>query len=193
MPNSLVIPVIGGLGAGIAFLAVFAMFAPFAFQNDSACGESVNTVKANAPYTILLPRTLPAGYSLQSIESIPPNHSIILTNYFTRSLCDPNNPYSPEEGEIYMSQQPLSYVSNSESGEEYVQTEMAKYEAININATSYVFQDGRMHGIGYWDEAYLKARLMVVDEKTGTIVGINARSLDTPLEELAMIAESLKE
>jgi hypothetical protein len=59
---------------------------------------------------------------------------------------------------------------------------MEKYEATNINATSYVFQDGRMHAVGYWDEKYLKAHLWVVDEKTGTIVKIEARSLNTPLE-----------
>lgn len=113
--------------------------------------------------------------------------------YFTRSLCDPNNPYEPEEGVIEIVEASFGKESDAKSGEEYVQREMVKLQASNINATSYIFQDGRMHAIGYWDETYLKARLVVVDDKTGTLVAINTRSLDTSLEQLAMIAESLKE
>jgi hypothetical protein len=159
--------------------------------SQKICGESFEHVKTIAPFTIILPTELPAGYSLQSVDYVP--QVAVILQYFTKSVCDPDNPYSPEEGVIEIVEGPLNQVSDFKGGKEYVQREMEKYEATNINATSYVFQDGRMHAVGYWDEKYLKAHLWVVDEKTGTIVKIEARSLNTPLEELAMIAESLKE
>jgi hypothetical protein len=155
------------------------------------CGQSIESVKENAPFTLLLPTKLPEGYSLQSVDYVPDVY--VNMQFFTRSLCDPANPYSPEEGVIEIVEASFSKESDAQTGEEYVQREMAKLQASNINATSYVFHDGRMHAIGYWDETYLKARLVVVDNKTGTIVAINARSLDTTLEQLALIAESLKE
>lgn len=159
--------------------------------NQKSCGESLEHVKTIAPFMMLLPTELPAGYSLQSVDYVP--HVAVTLQYFTRSVCDPDNPYSPEEGVIEIVEGPLNQVSDLKGGKEYVQREMEKYEATNINATSYVFQDGRMHAVGYWDETYLKAHLWVVDDKTGTIVKIEARSLNTPLEQLAMIARSLKE
>lgn len=191
MSASIVIPVIAGLAAGIAFFVVFATLTPFPFQNDSICGESIESVRSNAPFTVLLPTKLPQGYSLQSVTYVPA--VFVNMQYFTRSLCDPNNPYEPEEGVIEIVEASFGKESDAKSGEEYVQREMVKLQASNINATSYIFQDGRMHAIGYWDETYLKARLVVVDDKTGTLVAINTRSLDTSLEQLAMIAESLKE
>lgn len=191
MSSSVVIPVIAGLGAGIAFFAVFATLTQFPFQNNSTCGDSIESVKSNAPFTVLLPTKLPEGYSLQSVVYVPDVY--VNMQYFTRSVCDPNNPYSPEEGVIEIVEASFSRESDAKSGQEYVQREMSRLQSSNINATSYVFQEGRMHAVGYWDETYLKARLVVVDDKTGTLVAINARSLDTPLEQLAMVAESLKE
>jgi len=161
------------------------------YGNDKAiCGQSIESVKENAPFPLLLPQTLPAGYSLQSADYVPGIYAT--TKFFSKSPCDPNVSYSPEQGEIEIVQSPLSQVTTTISGKEYVQSEIAKLAASNINATSYAFQDGRMYGVGYWNQDYLKARLVVVDDKTGTILSINARSLDTSLETLVMIAKSLK-
>lgn len=180
---------------------------PLGFENESVCGESIEIVKSKAPFTVLLPTKVPDGYSLQSVDYVP-NVTVIM-QYFTRSLCDPNNPYSPEEGVIEIVEAPLNQVSNATSGEEHVQTEMAKYESVGINATSYVFRDGRMNAVGYEagkgtsraidengmivqeSEFEYSAHLWVVDDKTGTIVKIEARSPDIPLELLAKIGESL--
>ena len=155
-----------------------------------ACGQSIESVKTNAPFTILMPTRLPEGYSLQSVDYVP--NVYVIMQYFTRSLCDPNNPYSPDEGVIEIVEAPLSQVSNVKSGREYVQTEMVKYESINFNATSYVFRDGSMYAVGYDTGISCNAHLWVVDDKTGTIVKIEARSTDIPLEQLAEIAESLE-
>lgn len=177
--------------------------------HEGVCGEPIESVKSVAPFTVLLPTNLPKGYSLQSVDYVP-NVTVIM-QYFTRSLCDPNNPYSPEEGVIEIVEAPLSQVSNAKSGREYVQTEMEKYGSVGINATSYVFRDGRMNAVGYEagkgttkaidengtivqeTEFEYSAHLWVVDDKTGTIVKIEARSSEIPLEQLALIAESLND
>lgn len=160
-------------------------------NKNAICGDNIESVRENAPFALLLPQKLPAGYSLQSVVYVPDVY--VNMQYFTRSLCDPNNPYEPEQGVIEIVEASFSKESDAKNGTEYVHREMARFQASNINATSYVLQDGRMHGVGYWDQDYLKARLVVVDDKTGTLVVINARSLDTPLETLAMIADSLME
>ena len=187
--DRVVVPVVLGLAVGVAFIVLFSTFT--VGGSKTICGQSIESVKENAPFIILLPTKLPEGYSLQSVVYVP--NVYVNMQYFIRSLCDPNNPYSPEEGVIEIVEASFGKESDAKSGQEYVQREMSRFQSNNINATSYTFQDGRMHAIGYWDETYLKARLVVVDDKTGTLVAINARSLDTPLEQLAMVAESLKE
>jgi hypothetical protein len=196
--SNLAIPVFAGLGTGIALVMIFAIFfTPFSSQADrnSVCGESIeivkDKVKANESFAFLLPTKLPKGYSLQTLDYVP--NAQVIMQYFTRSLCNPNFPYSPDEGVVEIVEGSLSHATDAKSGEEYVQVEMAKYRASNINATSYAFQDGRMHAIGFWDETCLKAHLWVVDDKTRTIVKIEARSIHTSLQQLATIGESLKE
>ncbi|MEP0825009.1 MAG: hypothetical protein HRF40_05950 [Nitrososphaera sp.] len=184
-------PVVIGLAAGIAFIVMLSVLATGSGSTTAICGQSIESVKENAPFMVLLPQTLPAGYSLQSVVYVPDVY--VNMQYFTRSLCDPNNPYEPEQGVIEIVEASFSKENDAKNGTEYVQKEIARYQASNINATSYVLQDGRMHAVGYWDEAYLKARLVAVDDMTGTFVAINARSLDTPLETLVTIADSLME
>ena len=50
-----------------------------------------------------------------------------------------------------------------------------------------------MHAVGYDTGINYNAHLWVIDDKTGTIVKIEARSPDIALEQLAAIAESLEE
>jgi hypothetical protein len=193
-----IVPVLAGLGVGIALIVLLSIFfTPSTSSIDKAivCRQSIEKVKEmvkmNESFVLLLPTKLPKGYSLQSADYVPTANVIL--EYFTRSLCNPRIPYSPEEGVIDIVEGSLADVTYAKSGEEYVKMEMAKYEASNINATSYELQNGRLYGIGYWDNTYLKAALWVVDDKTSTIVRISARSLDTPLERLVVIAESLKD
>jgi hypothetical protein len=185
------IPIAAGLGVGITFLIIFIFFSPYVSHKESVCGNSIENVKASTPFTILLPTKLPEGYSLQTLDYVP--NVYVTMQYFTRSLCNPNVPYSPDEGVIEVVEAPLSHVSNAISGEEYVRREMAKYEANNFNATSFSFQDGRMLAVGYDTGTNYNAHLWAVDDKTETIVKIEARSNQTSLQQLAMIAESLKE
>jgi hypothetical protein len=163
----------------------------FADMDNNYCGGSIESVKTIAPFSILIPARLPEGYSLQSVDYVPDVY-VIMQN-FTRSLCDPSNPYSPDEGVIEIVEAPLSHVSDAMSGEEYVRTEMARYEASNLNATSFVFQGGMMLAVGYDTGTNYNAHLWVVDGKTATIVKIEARSNQTTLQQLAIIARSLKE
>jgi hypothetical protein len=192
------VPVIAGLASGIALLVTLStIFTQISPQNDKAiiCGESIENIKekvrTSKSFAVLLPTNLPKGYSLQATDYIP--NVEVAMQYFTRSLCNPDVPYSPEEGVIEIVEGPLSHLSDAKNGEEYVQREMSKYQASNINASSYSFQNGRLHAIGYWDESYLKASLWVIDDKTQTIVKIGARSSQTSLHQLVAIGESLKE
>lgn len=157
----------------------------------SVCGESIEVVKTIASFSVLLPTKLPDGYSLQSVDYVP--HVQLILQYFTRSVCDPNNPYSPDEGVIEIVEGPLIQVSDAKTGEEYVQREIAKYKASNLNATSYIFRKGTMHAVGYDAGINCNAHLWVIDDKIGTIVKIEARSADIPLKQLALIGSSLEE
>jgi hypothetical protein len=200
--SAAVIPVVCGLVVGITLLVVVSIiFTPISTMNgkDTNCGESIQKVKervkAKESFALLLPTKVPSGYSLQSVDYVPGVY--VTMQYFTKSLCDPNNsPYSPDEGVLQIGEGSLSgHLADAatKTGQQYVKEEMAKYQASNINATSYTFQDGRMHAVGYWDRTYLKAALWIVDDKTKTIVTVQARSLETPLEQLVVIGESLKE
>ncbi len=188
---------------------VFSIFVSGAPNYKVLCWQSIESVKANASFVILLPKSLPAGYSLQSVEYAPPD--TVYMQYFTRSVCDPDNPASPEEGFIEIVESPLSAASTAKTGEEYVQRAVASITGSALEAKSYVFQNGRMHAVGYdrglsesiaidengeivhRSENEHPATMWVVDDMTGTIVKIQARSTDIPLEQLAAIAESLKE
>jgi hypothetical protein len=188
--NDSTAPVIAGLAIGIGLIVVFANFMPPTPQkNEIVCGGSIETVKATAPFKILVPTKLPNGYSLQSINYVP--NVYVTMEYFSRSLCDPNVPYSVEEGVIEVVEGPLVLVSNAVNGEEYVQKQMESYRAYNFNATAFVFRDGRMHGVGYEAGSDYNAHLWVVNDMSRTLVKIEARSNDTSLEQLAMMAESL--
>jgi len=177
--------------------------------SNTACGESIESVRSTAPFPILLPKALPDGYSLQSVDYVP--NVYVIMQYFTRSLCDPEHPYSPDEGVIEIVEGPLKLASDARDGEEYVQRAIAGYQESGLNAKSYVFQDGRMKAVGYGagigsskaidengtvvhqEQFDFAAHLWVIDDKTGTIVKIEARSTDIPLEQLAAIGESLEQ
>jgi len=175
---------------GILFSLLYASQA-VSSVNGNNCGESIKVVRAKAPFPILLPAALPMGYSLQSVDYVP--NVFVSLQYLTRSLCDPNSPYSVEEGVIEIVEGPLSQNSDAKSGGEYVQRELKKYEFSNINATSFVFQNGRMHAVGYDVGPNYKAHLFVVDDKTGTLIKIEARSANIQLKDLSKIGESLEE
>lgn len=128
---------------------------------------------------------------IQSVDYVP--NVFVNLQYFTRSLCDPNNPYSVEDGVIEIAEGPLSQNSEAKSGQEYVQIELAKYEVSGINATTYVFEDGRMHAVSYDTRPNYKAHLFVVDDKTGILIKIEARSTDIQLKDLVKIGSSLEE
>jgi len=184
-------PVVAGLAVGIAIIAVFSIFTIGGSNNRTTiCGQSLENIKRNASFAILIPRGLPVGYSLQSVDYVPDVY--VTMKFLTKSPCDPNVGYSPEEGEIEVVESHLTQITTA-SAKEYIQTEIEKLAASKINATSYVFQNGSLYGVGYWNKDYLKARLLVADDKTGTFVSINARSLDTPLETLVKMGSSLKE
>jgi hypothetical protein len=74
-----------------------------------------------------------------------------------------------------------------------VLAETAKYQASNFNASTYIFQNGRMNAIGYDAGINYKAHLWVVDNTTGTIVKIEARSTHTTLPQLVAMGASLKQ
>lgn len=79
-----------------------------------------------------------------------------------------------------------------------------------VNGTCHVFSEGRMHAAGYAagpsesialdengnmthkTEFQHAAKLWFIDGYTGTVVEIEARLVDIPLEQLIMIAISLK-
>jgi len=211
---SITIPVVAGLAVGImlvfVFSSIFVSGSPNNNSEEVLCWYSIEEVKENALFEILVPETLPDGYSLQSVDFVPPDIAVHM-QYFTRPVCDPDNPASPEEGYIEIVESPLSSVSSARTGEEYVQRAMASFAESGLEAKSYVFQNGRMHAVGYdrglsesiaidengeivhRSENEHPATIWVVDDKTGTIVKIQARSTDIPLEQLAAIAESLVE
>ncbi len=213
MAGSVTIPAVAGLAVGIMLVLVFSSIFVSGSLNSSEevlCWYSIEEVKENASFEILLPEKLPDGYSLQSVDFVPPDISVHM-QYFTRPVCDPDNPSSPEEGYIEIVESPLSRVSSARTGEEYVQRAIASLAESGLEGKSYVFQNGRMHAAGY-DRGFSEsiamdengeivhrsiiehpATIWVVDDKTGAIVKIQARSTDIPLEQLAAIAESLKE
>ena len=189
MGNESTAPVIAGLAIGIGVIVLFATFVPpIPQKNGAVCGGSIDTVRASAPFKILVPTNLPDGYSLQSVDYVP--NVYVTMQYFSRSLCDPNVPYSAE-GVIEVVEGPLVLVSNAVNGEEYVQKQMESYKASNFNATAFVFWDGLMHGVGYEAGLDYNAHLWVVDDLSRTLVKIEARSNDTSLEQLEIMAKSL--
>lgn len=212
MAGSVTISALAGLAVGIMLVFVFSSIFVSGSLNSSEevlCWYSIEEVKENASFEILLPETLPDGYSLQSVDFVPPD--TVYMQYFTRPVCDPDNPASHEEGYIEIVESPLSRVGSARTGEEYVQRAMASFAENGLEAKSYVFQNGRMPAAGY-DRGLSEsiaidengeivhrsiiehpATIWVVDDKTGTIVKIQARSTEIPLEQLAAIAESLKE
>jgi hypothetical protein len=114
--SSTSIPVIAGLASGIALLAIFSViFTSHSSQSDVVCGESIEKIKkkarANESFAILIPTNLPEGYSLQTTDYLP--NVVVFMQYFNRLLCNPDVPYSPEEGVIEIVEGPLSSITNA--------------------------------------------------------------------------------
>lgn len=202
--------VIVGIAAGLFLIGIFsAYFGASSLQSDeehTSCQVSLQDVKSKASFVVLTPTKLPEGYSLQMADIGPEN--IVYLYYFTNSLCDKVNPVRPEDGIIEIVEGPLNSVSTATNGADYVEELKVDYQTGGVNADIFVLENG-MHAIGYesgistslttaqnntivnTSDHLRPAALWVVDDGTGTLCKIEARSALHSLSDLLDIAESL--
>lgn len=124
-------------------------------------------------------------------------------------MCNSEDIVRPEEGVIEIVEGPLSSASSARNGAEFVERQQMEYQAGGVSAETFVFTNG-MRAIGYESavvsspitdqngstvattEFERHAALWVVDDETGTLCKIEARSGLHSLDDLVKIGESLK-
>lgn len=216
-----VMPVLAGIASGVLLIAIFSAsfnsaglpiteedtsLAPSSSETSNWCHASLEYIKSHASFPVLTPTELPEGYSLQRADVGPEN--VVYLYYFTRTMCNPDDIVRPEEGVIEIVEGPLDSGSSVRSGSEYVEKQQAEYKMGGVPAKTFIFDNG-MHAIGYESATVSSpitdqnnstvattqykrlAALWVVDDETGTICKIQARSELHSLEDLVKIGQSL--
>ncbi|MEP0824067.1 MAG: hypothetical protein HRF40_01125 [Nitrososphaera sp.] len=165
-----------------------------------ACGESLETIKSEAPFPVLTPGTLPEGYSLKSADYVPPDR--VTLHYFDANVCG-DNAGRLRDGVIELVAGPLNTITDARNGQEYVDRLVESWQ--KANATAFNFDGkpavGYPAGVGtsraidengevvHTYQYDYPASIWVVDDTTSTVYKLTGY---IPLEDLTVIARSLK-
>lgn len=71
-----VVPAIAGIASGVLLIGIFSMtFYSAGMQpaTDGSCNTSLEYAKSKASFHVLVPTSLPKGYSLQNVDVGPEN------------------------------------------------------------------------------------------------------------------------
>ena len=156
-----------------------------ASSNEGAGGPQPRRLKKRwVALSILLLLLAWVAYDLYgprstSMRSFDPNEVARLETAMWRSY------YSRERVKLFTE---LSEFLRTQYNLPYVRSNKVAYSAAKA---AFVFKDGQMHGVGYETGANYNAHLWLVDDVSGTIIKIEARSNDIALHELAIIGGSL--